>query len=619
MLSPGLEPGAFGLLVRCSNQLSYESYTSYTLGGITHSGQKEESRRKREEGRRSQSGNTKKLFCFQMTKNKRLITSALPYVNNLPHLGNIAGSLLSGDVFARYSRLRGYNVLFVCGTDEYGTASEVSADKEGLLPLDLCTRNSAEHKKIYDWFNLKFDTFGRTSCAEHTALVQKLFLEIWENGHCTPQSEERLFCTQCKMFLADRYVNGTCRLCKSDKARGDQCDDCGAILAVEDVLLPRCSACSTPPVKKETTHLFYNLEKFQERVGECIEQNAPNWTPAARQVALEWRGKDLQPRCITRDLKYKWGVPVPLEEYAEKVLYVWFDAPMGYITFSERAGKASWWADSNTDLYEFMGKDNVFFHSVFFPCLLMGTSSVFKYPKIISSTHYLMYEGGKFSKSHGRGIFGHHLLEDKLGPEGVWRFHLMRTRPETGDTDFSWVEFHESLNAILINTIGNLCHRVLSYVSKRMGGVLSRASLPADVVDALNSLLGEYHAHMEATEIRQAMGKITEIAVIGNGYVQKAFAEKASPEVMKAHMSSALNIILLLSRVLYPVTPTEAQALQDILRVSGDPVIPDTFTEELQEGHAIGTPSLLFKPLTDAQILEVQKLCIKECPFSLQK
>jgi len=554
-----------------------------------------------------------------MSSRRKLVTSALPYVNNLPHLGNIVGSLLSADVFSRYSRLRGDEVLFVCGTDEYGTASEVTADKEGISPADLCTKNSKKHKEVYDWFDIKFEVFGRTSCSAHKEMTQKIFMEIWNNGHFTSKIEMRFFCPKCEMFLADRYVSGTCRLCQSNNARGDQCDGCGTILSIEDVLDPKCSSCSSSPSKKETEHLFFNLESFQDRISECIEKYSAGWTPAARQIALEWKGKELIPRCITRDLKYKWGVPVPVSGYEGKVLYVWFDAPIGYITFTSDAGKLSWWSDENTELYEFMGKDNVFFHSVFFPAMLMGTSSIFKYPKVISSTHYLMYEKGKFSKSQNRGIFGHNLLEDRIGPAGVWRFHLMRIRPETDDSDFSWTEFHESLNSILINTVGNLCHRVISYINKSLGGRMARVSLPQSVKEALDSALLDYNRHMEATNIRQGVSKIVEIANIGNGYVQQAFSEKVEKEEMGRRMSSAANILLLLSRVLSPVTPSEAYKLQEILNSIEKNTIPDRFTEELQEGHVINPSVLLFKPLTDEQIEEVQKLCTKECPFEIKK
>lgn len=542
-----------------------------------------------------------------MSRSKRIITSALPYVNNLPHLGNVVGSLLSGDVFSRFSKIAGHDVLFVSGTDEYGTASEVSADRRGVSPSELCKENSSKHKEIYDWFKVECCVFGRTSDPRHAQNTQKLFLEMHGNKCFSEKTELRYFCSKCAMFLADRYVSGTCSHCGSVQARGDQCDGCGMLLHPDEVLNPTCATCGNSPQKKETSHLFYDLQRFEQVVGKCISENAPKWSPAAKKIAGEWAKKGLQPRSITRDLKYKWGVPVPLPGYEEKVLYVWFDAPLGYITFSEMAGKGAWWEEKETELYEFMGKDNVFFHSVFFPALLLGAGQMLKYPKIISSTYYLTYEGGKFSKSENRGIFGADLLGDALGPEGVWRFHLMRARPETNDADFSWTDFHESLHAILINKIGNLCHRVLSYISNKMGGVLAECRLPEETRASLDSQLQKYIEHMEKTEIKQAVACVVEIAQTGNGYMQKIFDHKSSKQETQANVSAAANILLLLARTLYPITPTEAVALHEMLGVSGHIALKPAFIEDLSAGHIISKPNILFRPLTSEQVANLSR------------
>lgn len=549
-------------------------------------------------------------------KERRLVTAALPYVNNLPHLGNIVGALLSADVFVRFSKMRRIETVYICGTDEYGTALEVSADKEGITPMELCEVNSRKHKEVYDWFQIECDEFGRTSCNRHKEITQMLFLEMEKNGNFSEKIEKRFFCEGCAMFLADRYVNGTCAYCHLNQARGDQCDSCGMVLSPEEILNPHCSFCKKEPITKETSHLFYKLDKFQDEIFDLITKHAPAWSPAARQVAMEWRGKELKRRCITRDLKYNWGVPVPIDKYKDKVLYVWFDAPIGYISFSDEIDKIAWWQDSSVDLYQFMGKDNVFFHSVFFPGLLLGSDSIKKYPKMIASTYYLTYEGEKFSKSNNVGIFGHNLLNDSIGPAGVWRFHLMRCRPETGDTDFSWVEFHESLNTLLINTIGNLCNRVLSYINKNLNRQLTGSKLDSEIKTALNELLSKYIRHMEATEIRQAIKCIVSVANIGNLYVQKAVAAKPSREELGRTMSQASNILLLMGKMLYPIAPEESKRLFSILRKEEEPILEDEFTEELEEGHMINTPFLLFTPLTEEQISQVKKFCLGPCPFT---
>ncbi|EIJ89351.1 methionyl-tRNA synthetase [Nematocida parisii] len=538
---------------------------------------------------------------------RRIITAALPYVNNLPHLGNIVGSLLGADVYNRYCKMRGISTVFITGTDEYGTASEVSADKAGLSPQELCDINSARHKEVYDWFQINYDIFGRTSVDRHKEITQSVFLEMYNNGYFIEREEERYFCSGCSMFLADRYINGTCGICGSDSARGDQCDGCSAILAIDEIISPYCSTCKSVPVKKMTKHLFFELNKVQDKLNQLIEEHAGKWSSVARQISNDWKNKELIPRCITRDLKYNWGVPVPLPEYKDKVLYVWFDAPIGYITFTDMLGKRGWWTEPDVELCEFMGKDNVFFHSVFFPGMLVGCNQV-KYPNLISATHYLTYEGDKFSKSMGRGIFGSDLLGDRIGCAGAWRFHLMRRRPETGDADFLWREFKESYNTILINTIGNLCNRILSYVKKRLNGTLTTPKLDSNTVQGVNTALNKYINHMDKAEIRSAIECIVDVAGMGNVYVQKAFAEKVDKAEMGVRISSAVNILVVIGRMLYPVVPKEGAELLSILRVA-DRSIPDEFTEELSDGHEIGDVHILFHPLTDAQAQAMESFC----------
>lgn len=557
-------------------------------------------------------------------KERRLITSALPYVNNLPHLGNVVGSVLSGDVFNRYSKLRGHETVFVCGTDEYGTASEVSAIKNNVTPEELCRVNHAEHKKIYTWFEIEFDNFGRTSVGQHKDVTQRLFLEMWNNGHFTKETEQRPYCLTCSLFLADRYIQGTCTHCRSPNARGDQCDDCGMVLHLSEIEAPRCWTCGHAPEIRDTEHLFYHLESFQDSISQFIEKNSPDWTPSATQIANDWKRREFVSRCMTRDLKFKWGVPVPVEGMEDKVFYVWFDAPIGYITFTEEIGKGSWWiedAERPTSLYQFMGKDNVFFHSVFFPSMLLGLNNKHLLPKIISSTGYVTYEGGKFSKSHGRGVFGQDLLEDQIGPSGVWRFHLMKSRPESGDSDFSWHDFQNTLNSFLINTIGNLCNRVLSFAKSRMGGRASAvdASLLSfkELKAELDKRIAEYNEAMDRTEIRTGAQKIIEVAKAGNTYLQQAFlkGKHCSLEEKAGFVSASLSILVLLSQLLSPFTPLEAERLRKMLAFEGALLIPDEFLVTVSEGHEISSDiSLLFTRLTDKQMAAVEGQIEKAFP-----
>ncbi|XP_067882600.1 methionine--tRNA ligase, cytoplasmic-like, partial [Heterodontus francisci] len=304
-----------------------------------------------------------------------LITSALPYVNNIPHLGNIIGCVLSADVFARYCRLRDWNTLYICGTDEYGTATETKALEEGLTPRQICNKYNAIHSQIYSWFEISFDYFGRTTTKHQTRIAQDIFKRLLERGFLCSDTVDQLRCERCERFLADRFVEGVCPFCNYEEARGDQCDLCGKLINAVELKKPQCKICRETPVIKTSKHLFLELPKLEERLEKWLEESIENgdWTPNARFITRSWIRDGLKPRCITRDLK--WGTPVPLEEFKDKVFYVWFDAPIGYISitadYTEHWEK--WWKNpEEVELYNFMAKDNVPFHSVVFPCSLLG-------------------------------------------------------------------------------------------------------------------------------------------------------------------------------------------------------------------------------------------------------
>ncbi|MGN1189908.1 MAG: methionine--tRNA ligase, partial [Candidatus Ornithospirochaeta sp.] len=306
---------------------------------------------------------------------KRLITSALPYVNNIPHLGNLT-QVLSADVFARFCRSIGYETLYICGTDEYGTASETRALQEGVTPRELCDHYHAIHRDIYKWFNISFDYFGRTSTPLQTEIVQHIFNEVDKNGYISEKESEQLYCPECKRFLADRYVTGTCPHCGDTGARGDQCDKCGTLLDPTELIDPKCSVCGHTPEVKKTKHLYINLPKALPLLQKWMDKASVEgfWAKNAIQITNSWIRDGLQERCITRDLK--WGIPVPKEGFDDKVFYVWFDAPIGYISITANATEnwEYWWRDpENTELFQFIGKDNIPFHTVIFPSSLLAT------------------------------------------------------------------------------------------------------------------------------------------------------------------------------------------------------------------------------------------------------
>ena len=405
---------------------------------------------------------------------KKLITSALPYVNNVPHLGNLI-QVLSADVFARYSRLKGDDVLYVCGTDEYGTATETKAQELGKTPRELCDYYHALHAKIYSWFGIAFDYFGRTSIEEHTEVTQEIFLEIYKNGYIKEHETEQFFCPKCNRFLADRYIVGECPSCGKE-AKGDQCESCGKLLEPTELKEATCSTCHTKPILRKTKHLYIDLPAILPKYNEWLEETlkTSSWSNNAIQVTKGWIKEGLQERAITRDLK--WGIPVPLTGYEHKVFYVWFDAPIGYISltkhFANEVGEdwKSWWLNnSEVRLFQFIGKDNIPFHTVIFPSSLIGTGRDWTKLYRMSSSEYLNYEGGKFSKSKGTGVFGTDAMESDI-PADIWRFYIFYNRPEKSDFQFTWKDFRERVNSELIGNLCNLVNRTTTFVGKYYEG-----------------------------------------------------------------------------------------------------------------------------------------------------
>jgi methionyl-tRNA synthetase len=414
-----------------------------------------------------------------------LVTSALPYVNNVPHLGNIIGCVLSADVYARYCRLRGYNVLYICGTDEYGTATETKALAEGLTPRQICDKYHTIHKQCYEWFGISFDHFGRTSTPLQTQIAQDIFKHCENNDKVLEQDVEQLFCNTDQRFLADRYVTGTCPDCGYEDARGDQCDSCGHLLNATDLVDPKCHICKNTPVVQKSKHLFLDLPALSDELTQFVDTQSVKgrWSQNSISVSQSWLKTGLKPRCITRDLK--WGTPVPRPGYENKVFYVWFDAPIGYlsITANYTSHWQKWWKanlpdSENVELYQFMGKDNIPFHTVIFPSTLLGAGKSEGYTLLhhISTTEYLNYEDGKFSKSRGTGVFGDSVQETQI-PVEVWRYYLLANRPELSDSMFTWKDFQAKNNSELLPNIGNFVNRALKFLKNEFNGVVPPITL----------------------------------------------------------------------------------------------------------------------------------------------
>jgi methionyl-tRNA synthetase len=561
--------------------------------------------------------------------NRRLITSALPYVNNIPHLGNLI-QMLSADVFARFCRSRGYDTLYICGTDEYGTATETKAIEERKTPCELCDYYYSVHSDIYTWFGIAFDKFGRTSNEEIKEITQEIFLDLDKNGYIKEHTTKQLYCPHCSMFLADRFVRGTCPKCGYEDARGDQCEHCGTLLDPVDLINPRCATCGETPEIRETKHLYIDLPAIAPKLEKWMEKASVEgrWSVNAIQMTKAWIRDGLNERAITRDLK--WGIPVPKPGYENKVFYVWFDAPIGYISITKQLadelsaqGKPSfdyksWWLPSeskeaagkeNVDLFQFIGKDNIPFHTVVFPCSLLGSGREWTKLYHMSSTEYLNYEDGKFSKSKGIGVFGSDAKESGI-PADAWRFYIFYNRPEKQDTQFTWKDFQEKYNGELIGNLGNLVNRTLLFVTRYYDGTIPDA--PVD-----EQLWGSVLAHeqkitdsLEWADLKDAFHEIFAVSDIGNKSFQSTEPWKTritDPDKAATLIHNLCYVIKDLMIMAHPFMPQYTQKVMSFFgktiadTKSGEPSVPGALTwADLGNttGLAtIGETSVYFTPL----------------------
>jgi len=476
-----------------------------------------------------------------------LITTALPYVNNVPHLGNLVQTI-SGDVYARFLRLIGKEILFIGGTDEHGTTTETTAIKEGLTPREVCDKYFKIHSDVYTWFNISFDCLGRTSSPENKMIVLEIFHKLYENGFITADILEQTFCRQCDRFLADRFVEGTCPHCDYEHARGDQCERCGKILDAVELVDPTCKVCGNTPEVRKSKHLFIDLPSISPMLKKWIASVKDNWSVNAVTMTQAWLKEGLQKRCITRDLK--WGISVPKEGYEHKVFYVWFDAPIGYIGITAECRKdwRNWWTSEDVKLVQFMGKDNIPFHTIMFPSSLLGTKDPWIKVSELSVNEYLNYQGGQFSKSRHIGVFGNDAEETGI-PSDVWRYYLMMNRPETGDTEFTWEDFQVKINNELVATFGNLVYRTMSFINRYYDSTLSELHL-TDADEEFSKKVEEIEekvkVYLDEIRLKDALKEIMHICRLGNQYFQQTEpwkAVKLDPERAKSALTLLVNVL----------------------------------------------------------------------------
>jgi methionyl-tRNA synthetase len=548
---------------------------------------------------------------------KFLITSALPYVNGVKHLGNLAGSLLPADIHARFRRQTGHEVLFLCGTDEHGTPAELAAQAAGLPVADYCAHQHAIQADIYRRFALSFDHFSRTSGSANRRLTQEIFQHLDAAGYIEPRTIRQAYSPTDRRFLPDRYVIGTCPHCGHPNARGDQCESCTHLLDPDDLKSPRSAISGATDIEfRETQHLFLKLSAFEGRLRDWIESRR-DWPLLVRSIALKWLDEGLKDRCITRDLA--WGVPVPKAGFEHKVFYVWFDAPIGYIAaaieWSEAAAGRDWraWWQTGGDVryVQFLAKDNVPFHAVSFPAAILGSGLPFKLVDVIKGFNWLTFEGAKFSTSAGHGIFTDDALA--LLPADTWRWWLAANAPEAADADLTVARFVEGVNKDLADVFGNLVNRCLAFAATRFDGIVPEAGDAGPLEQKLATDLGKHlkrlRAHHEGLAFRKAAEEVRSIWRLANAYLAEAApwsALKDDPKRAATIVNTGINLVRAAALVAWPFIPSAAA---DVLRRLGEVADPPPWPEDGKEalsaipaGRPISVPPLLFPKIAVADL-----------------
>jgi methionyl-tRNA synthetase len=553
-----------------------------------------------------------------------LITSAIPYINGIKHLGNLIGSQLPADLYARYARARGHEVMFLCATDEHGTPAELAAAKAGKPVADYCAEMHGVQTELARGFRLSFDHFGRSSSPQNHRLTQHFAGRLAEAGLIEERAERQVYSIADGRFLPDRYIEGTCPNCGYDKARGDQCENCTKQLDPTDLIDPRSAISGATDLEvRETTHLYLLQASMRPRLTEWIDSQT-DWPILTTSIARKWLndGDGLQDRGITRDLD--WGIPVrkgdqPWPGMEGKVFYVWFDAPIEYIAcaaeWAEAEGRPAadwerWWRTdrgaADVRYVQFMGKDNVPFHTLSFPATIMGSGEDWKLVDYIKSFNYLNYDGGQFSTSQGRGVFMDQALA--ILPADYWRWWLLSHAPESSDSEFTWENFQASVNKDLADVLGNFVSRVTKFCRSKYGEIVPAGGEPdaaaKDLVAQLERRIAAYQAHMDAIEIRKAAAELRAIWVAGNEYLQSTAPwtlHKTDPEAAAAVVRLALNLIALYASLSRPFIPDACETLQQALGLDSLdwPEDVPAALATLPPGHAFTVPDVLFRKITD--------------------
>nr|MBQ0091075.1 methionine--tRNA ligase [Candidatus Enterousia merdequi] len=557
---------------------------------------------------------------------KYLITSALPYVNGTKHLGNLVGSLLPSDIYARFLRLKGQNVLYICATDEHGSPTEVAAKQEGITPQELCDRQYDIQQTMNKFYNLSFDYFGRSSSANNIKLTQYIAQKLEENGFIEERVIKQYFSVDDNMFLADRFIIGTCPYCGNENARGDQCEACTKVLDATDLINPKSAISGSSNLElRETKHLFLLQSKLAQDLEKWVNSNE-TWPKLVKSIAQKWLKEGLQDRCITRDLS--WGVPVNKPGYENKVFYVWFDAPIAYIAAtkdwsdidSKNRDYLDWWSSkSDTKYVQFMGKDNIPFHTITFPATIMGAGSEFKQPDFIKGVNWLNYYDGKFSTSSKRGIFMNQAMD--LYPADYWRYALVSCMPESDDSNFTWEGFAKAINNDLADAYGNFVQRISVMNKKYFGDAIPDGGVETDVEKRLESdltkLIQEYDENMSNIEFRKSVQTLYSIFNLANAYIAEKEpwkrAKEGDMQDVALTMRYAFNMARLCAVLSSPIIPETSEKVYNAFGISQDlrKFPSENIHEELsvlKPGHVVSQPEILFQKILPERIAELKTI-----------
>ncbi len=550
---------------------------------------------------------------------RTLVTAALPYANGGVHIGHLAGVYVPADIYVRYLRLKKQDVLFICGSDEHGVPITLRAKKEGCTPQDVCDRFHKLIKDSFAGFGISFDIYSRTTSDMHTETASDFFRTLYEKGGFVEKESEQYYDEEAKTFLADRYITGECPHCHFEKAYGDQCEHCGSTLSPEELINPRSAVSGSKPVLRKTSHWYLPLDKYQSWLEKWILEDHKEWRPNVYGQCKSWLDMGLQPRAVSRDLD--WGIPVPVEGAEGKVLYVWFDAPIGYISNTKelRSDWETWWKDPSTRLVHFIGKDNIVFHCIVFPVMLKAEGS-FILPDNVPANEFLNLEDNKISTSRNWAVWLDEYLEEFPGKQDVLRYVLTANAPETKDNNFTWKDFQARNNNELVAVYGNFVNRALVLTDKYYGGTVPPQGELTDydrqIISEFTGVKADVEKLLDDFRFRDAQKEAMNLARIGNKYLADSEPwklQKTDPERVKTILNLSLQLVANLAIAFEPFLPFSSKRLRGMLNVDSFDWNDLGSTELLEAGHKLNAPELLFEKIDDAPIqAQIDKLLARK-------